>query len=490
MKKLTALLIACAIVLSVSGCSQSNNEAPAPSTTTTAASVTTPVESEKTTDTEATQTIVEDETEPVEDSTEESTEPTTEATTTVATTEATTTTAATTEATTAKPVETTVATTKKPVETTAATTTKPVVTTTTEAVTEAPEETEAQNKIPSGSASGVSIVDDYTKKYAYSTLSSVQKELYAVLFEGISSHTKSIDVSSVGANNDDLQKAFYSLAYDNHQFFWLGGGYTNTYNSGIGTILTVDPIYTRTKAQSEDIQKKLDSVVAKVTAEAMKKPTLFEQVLYLHDYIVNNTTYTTSGDAHISEADGPLLKGYALCEGYANAFGYLCQSIGVLTVDITGKANGGDHMWSLVKLGGNWYQFDVTFDDPTASTPVLSHDYFAITTAKMKQDHNINCPFYTIPNCTATEYNYYTAMSIVVYDNADEAYKAVIKAAAANFKKGVYQTSIICTEDCITAIWTDKYKTNIFTDLASYGCKPSSYKRNYKGTTYTLTLTP
>lgn len=344
-------------------------------------------------------------------------------------------------------------------------------------------EKEAEPVIDSGS-----ILDDYTSKYGYSTLNADQKKLYVILCEGIANHESEISISkSLGITTEELKETFYAVVDENPQFFWVSAGYYGpTLTNGAVTIAR--PMYSRTKSEAAVIQPKLEAAAQKIINGALKEDTLFERVLYIHDAVVNGTTYTLTGNASIRGADGPLVNGKALCEGYSDAFAYLCQSIGIQTTGVTGRANGGDHIWTAVKLDGDWYQFDVTFDDPTGGDPVCSYAYFGLTTKEICETHVIDCN-HDVPNCTADEYNYYNAMGITLYTNASTAYNALVKQAAANYKKGIYTTEIYC-DGCEASLLT-LFKSKgqqIFTDLDSYGCSPDSTSYGYVNNVFFLTL--
>lgn len=329
-----------------------------------------------------------------------------------------------------------------------------------------------------------SILEDYKSKYAYSTLSDTQKKVYERLYNGIKDHEASIDISDLKANSVDVNKAFWAMDYENPQFFWLGSGYGISYISD--TVLYVKPKYSRSEAQAKAIQPKLDAAVKEIVDGALAKKTLFERVLYIHDAIVNATSYTTSGGEYKRDADGPLVNGSALCEGYSKAFVYLCQSIGIEAACISGDA-GGDHMWNIVKLDGDWYQMDVTFDDPVSTVPLCQYNYFCITTAQMNKDHTIDNIF-TVPACNEDDYNYFVAQNITVYSNATTAYKALIKAAAANYAKGVKRTEITCSSSCCTSLHKLMGTKPLFDDLNAAGCEPNSLKYGYTGSTFYVVL--
>ena len=70
-------------------------------------------------------------------------------------------------------------------------------------------------------------------------------------------------------------------------------------------------------------------------------------------------------------------------------------------------ANGGGHKWNAVELDGQWYQCDLTFDDPTTGwDDSLRHNFFNITTQEMTNERHYPDEGWPVPECTATKYSY------------------------------------------------------------------------------------
>ena len=84
--------------------------------------------------------------------------------------------------------------------------------------------------------------------------------------------------------------------------------------------------------------------------------------------------------------------------------------LGIPCVRISGTANGGGHAWNAVKLDGEWYQVDVTWDDPIPDSPGnIQYGYFNITDEEMMKDHSYTWDY----SATGTKYNY----SRMLYEN-------------------------------------------------------------------------
>jgi len=110
----------------------------------------------------------------------------------------------------------------------------------------------------------------------------------------------------------------------------------------------------------------------------------------LHDALINACSYDVNAvqnsDAYPDSysAYGALVKNKAVCQGYAQAMKLLLSSCGIKCLYVSGQANGGDHAWNVVQIGGKWYSLDATFDDPVfydgdgnnTSVSTVSYTYF------------------------------------------------------------------------------------------------------------------
>lgn len=236
-----------------------------------------------------------------------------------------------------------------------------------------------------------SLLTDYTRKWGYNQLDSQQKIAYARLFESASDNISEFGVEDLNLSTNDVDLIYWAFDYDNAQFLTLGSGYNYKYKDS-GQVVEVGIQYGRNAGDvpSDQFISRTQSVIA----EAEQLGSDYERLKYIHDWIVNNTTYTKTGSLSKSEADGPVVYGSALCEGYSKAFMYMAQSMGYECVCIVGTSGGGAHMWNMVKIGGSWYHVDTTWDDPVSNSgPILRYDYFLVSDSTIRTDHTIDNPF-------------------------------------------------------------------------------------------------
>ncbi len=120
----------------------------------------------------------------------------------------------------------------------------------------------------------------------------------------------------------------------------------------------------------------------------------FQKVLRIHDYMVLNTEYdydnylnhTIPSESYYEE--GILLKGTGVCNGYALTFQLFMDALGIDSKFVTGGTTNGPHAWNIVKVNGEWYYIDCTWDDPTPDRKgIVDYKYFLVEEKQFFKDH-------------------------------------------------------------------------------------------------------
>ena len=127
----------------------------------------------------------------------------------------------------------------------------------------------------------------------------------------------------------------------------------------------------------------IDSIVAGVEEDMSD----LDKVIYLHDVLVNRVVYTST-DESMYIASGALVDKKAVCAGYAKALNVLLRRVGLETTYVKGTSL--NHGWTYVKLDGQWYHIDATWDDTRASTEgKISRSYLLRNDTEFSKDHGI-----------------------------------------------------------------------------------------------------
>jgi hypothetical protein len=116
----------------------------------------------------------------------------------------------------------------------------------------------------------------------------------------------------------------------------------------------------------------------------------------------------------------------AVCAGYAKAFQYITNRLGIECEYVRGRCKSGEwHAWNIIKLEGDYYYVDATWDDHTntderkSGPAYVSYDYFCITTEELLRSRNIqNAEQY--PACEQMKCNYFVRSKLYfeTYDAA------------------------------------------------------------------------
>lgn len=94
-----------------------------------------------------------------------------------------------------------------------------------------------------------------------------------------------------------------------------------------------------------------------------------------------------------------LVNGRTVCAGYARAFQYLMQQLGVPCYYCTGYA-GESHAWNIIRLDDGYYNVDATWDDTGDGT----YDYFNKTDADYAGSHLRQEMSVYLPSCDGQAY--------------------------------------------------------------------------------------
>lgn len=157
---------------------------------------------------------------------------------------------------------------------------------------------------------------------------------------------------------------------------------------------------------TEEFETKADVEKALKELEEAKKEILenvngdnYDKILYVHDWIVENTEYDVLENPNTSNVYGCLVSKKAICEGYARAFKYLLDELEIPCVMVSGTAvdengNSERHAWNYVYIEDNWYAVDTTWDDPIIIgngkiTENIKYKYFVKGENTMSKDHTI-----------------------------------------------------------------------------------------------------
>ena len=225
--------------------------------------------------------------------------------------------------------------------------------------------------------------------YYHDQLDASTKNLYDGLMSLLEDPTTTDHVVAVtlasAADQETLADAFFlalfCIQYDHPEFFWMYNGISTTIvaktnPAGDKVYFMLEKPYKNYEKEMKAFNKAAEEFLADIDMKASddKKALaihdkLCEMVTYDHD--VASSASKKSDYAHTAYgalvANSAGKEHFAVCDGYSLAYEYLLQQAGIEATVMVGeggsKDNSGPHAWSLVKLDGDWYEVDCTWDD-------------------------------------------------------------------------------------------------------------------------------
>ena len=139
----------------------------------------------------------------------------------------------------------------------------------------------------------------------------------------------------------------------------------------------------------------VDSIVRSAVAECNSKTdgSEYAKALWLHDWLLDQLEYDKT--LKWSSAESALTRELGTCQAYESAYAKLLTAAGIENSETRDTYDG--HTWNAMKLDGQWYQTDCTWDD--SSDNWYSFDqrrlYFGLTDELMAIAHPGHSKIYT-----------------------------------------------------------------------------------------------
>lgn len=106
----------------------------------------------------------------------------------------------------------------------------------------------------------------------------------------------------------------------------------------------------------------LDDILRDGMSDFSKEAAIYEWVLQHVNYDWDHTDVMSETARDSYTPYGGLVNHKAVCLGYATTFQLLAELAGIECVTVVGAGRGSDHAWNQVRLNGEWYCADLTWD--------------------------------------------------------------------------------------------------------------------------------
>lgn len=249
---------------------------------------------------------------------------------------------------------------------------------------------------------GFTMLDNYSGDYGYDYLGGLERgDKLQAFYLAIDSVCDEFHLSETTLGDNILETftlADYGIGLaeagavlktykaDNPLYYWISS--TVSYTEKDFSVLVGDEYL------SADIRLEYNKAVFNAVKDYLLKASgytsTYELTLAIHDEIIKNVNYayqsdgvTPSSAASAHNVLGVFVFGEGVCESYAKTFQLILNYCNVENLLVTGYGVSGasseGHAWNLVRLDdGEYYWYDLTWDDAPGYMDGVIYNYFAV----------------------------------------------------------------------------------------------------------------
>ena len=174
---------------------------------------------------------------------------------------------------------------------------------------------------------------------------------------------------------------------------------TGTYNFRFYVMDRQSGVYylrvSRNLVVQDDAYPSVSSIVASAVARCNQETngSDYAKALWLHDWLLEQLDYDDF--LKWSSSESALTRGTGTCQAYESAYAMLLTAAGIENAETRDTYD--THTWNAMKLDGEWYQVDCTWDDSNANYYSFDnrHLYFGLTDELMAIAHKGHAKIYT-----------------------------------------------------------------------------------------------
>lgn len=310
--------------------------------------------------------------------------------------------------------------------------------------------------------------------FAYEQLSKEEKEFYTVFFNAVSCFEPQISDVPKWLTDKTLEKIRDYVNADHPEIFWFKGNYVFYTNKSSEEITKIELKYCLSKDEAEKRQKEIEdrlsefeSGITNDLADYDVAKIIYKNIIQLVDYdslsLEKESKNSDDKPDDLRSIYGVFVNRKAVCAGYAKATQYLMNKYGIECTVVTGTTKkDSNHAWNLIKLEGDYYYLDTTWDDHSNTDPEknansdVTFNYFCVTTDELMKDHTPDTVL-NLPECNSVKCNYYYRSGRILekYD-----YQKVSSLVRKEIISGNYTISFKCVDKIVYS----KLKKDLFDD--------------------------
>ena len=264
------------------------------------------------------------------------------------------------------------------------------------------------------------------QEYYFSLLNEEEQRGYREMLAGV--RARQSDFYLTIYEDDVVDRVYHAMLKDHPELYWAHNRLSVFKTTFKGAkYCRFSPQYRYSEEEMAEIDGAMEAVWQEVSALIPEGSDTYETVKIVYAYLIDSVDYVFSEDDQ--SIAGAFWKKNAVCAGYAGAFQYLLERLGIPCIYVDGSVVGDDqdHAWNIVQIDGQHYYVDVTNGDQPQflegdATQLPEHktiiyDYLCPFPEEYEQTY-IPSEEFAVPKCTASDKNFYV-LNQGIFDTYD-----------------------------------------------------------------------
>ena len=218
-------------------------------------------------------------------------------------------------------------------------------------------------------------------------------EVEEYLYRQMLAKSTAIDIRKYQISREDTG-SFVSGVINEHPDLYFVSGFSYSYGATSGMTVSISPKYLD-GFDDNAFWAAVDDAMSVIDGDMSD----LEKAIALHDHIILNCEYDYQNyldrtlPREVYTSYGVLVNCKAVCQGYALAYKLLLNRAGIECYMVTSDEM--NHAWNLVKLDGQYYQVDTTWDDPVWDRfGLASHRYMFLSDTVFQTESGVRSRHY------------------------------------------------------------------------------------------------
>lgn len=200
-----------------------------------------------------------------------------------------------------------------------------------------------------------------------------------------------------GVSKDGIGDVMLAIYNDHPELFWISKKYSYKYSDS-GRVISVKINFNET---INDLNKALNNFNREANAiieEASRLEGDEAKERYVYNAIIDSVEPVKEAQLNQS-AYSAIVNKESVCAGYSRAFQYIMQKLDIPCYFCSGYANGGNHAWNIVKIDGEYYNVDISWDDELGMKDDGTYRYYNVKDDRFSLRHTRRDLSILLPKC-------------------------------------------------------------------------------------------